>query len=320
MPPEGHFEQKRSLRRYGAAVGIVLAAALLRLMLLPGLGMGFAFITFYPAVMLAALYGGLRAGVLATVLSGLTADYFWMEPTGTFAIANPIDWLALSIFGGNGLLVSWVAEKVHQSKIRRQQAEASRRVELERLVAERTTELTNEIAERKRAEAASAQLAAIVTSSSDAILSKTLEGAIISWNAGAARIFGFGAEEMVGQSITRLFPPERIDEESEILARLGRGERIEHYETLRRTRDGGDLDVSLTISPIRDANGAVVGASKIIRDISERKRAEEALRESEHRLRRVYDFVAAGPGLLERERRHFRCQRQVPGDGRLRAG
>ena len=98
MPPEGHFEQKRSLRRYGAAVGIVLAATLLRLVLLPDLGTGYAFITFYPALMLAALYGGLRAGLLATFLSAAMADYFWMEPAGTFAMANPIDWLALCDF------------------------------------------------------------------------------------------------------------------------------------------------------------------------------------------------------------------------------
>jgi PAS domain S-box-containing protein len=124
-------------------------------------------------------------------------------------------------------------------------------------------------------------LAALVASSDDVIISKTLDGVILTWNPAAQRLFGYSEEEAVGQPITIIIPPELHDEEKEILRRLRAGERIQHHETRRITRDGRYLDVSLTISPIRDAAGAIVGASKILRDIGERKRVQEALRESE---------------------------------------
>ena len=125
------------------------------------------------------------------------------------------------------------------------------------------------------------RLAAIVDSSDDAIIGKDLNSIITSWNQGAERIFGYSAEEMIGTSIMRLIPPERQGEEEEILSYLKRGERFEHFETVRTTKEGRHLHVSLTISPIKDANGRVVGASKIARDITDRKLSEEALREAE---------------------------------------
>jgi PAS domain S-box-containing protein len=131
---------------------------------------------------------------------------------------------------------------------------------------------------------ADAMLAAIVDSSQDAIVSKTLDGIIQSWNTGAQRIFGYAAEEMIGSSITRIIPPELQDEEKRILEKIRKGERIEHYDTFRVAKDGRHIPVSLTISPIRDSTGAIVGASKVARDISERMRAEEALRDSERLL------------------------------------
>lgn len=141
--------------------------------------------------------------------------------------------------------------------------------------------IVQDIGERKQHEAASAHLAAIVISSSDAIISKTLDGIITSWNASAERMFGYTAHEMIGQSILRLIPPERCAEEDTVLARLRAGEVVDHFETVRVTKDGRLIDVSLTISPIRDASGAIIGASKIARDITERKRLEE---EQEHLL------------------------------------
>ena len=132
-----------------------------------------------------------------------------------------------------------------------------------------------------------ARLAAIVESSEDAIISKTLDGVIRSWNAGAERLFGYSQQEAVGQPITLIIPPERQNEERSILERLCRGERVEHFETVRVSRDGRRLDISLTISPICDKAGHVIGASKIARDITGRKQAEEALRESEERYRRA---------------------------------
>ena len=125
------------------------------------------------------------------------------------------------------------------------------------------------------------RLAAIVDSSDDAIIGKDLNGIISSWNQGAERIFGYSAEEMIGTSIMRLIPLERQGEEEEILSCLRRGERFEHFETVRTTKEGRQLHVSLTVSPIKDANGRVIGASKIARDITGRKLSEEALREAQ---------------------------------------
>ncbi|HET7207841.1 MAG TPA: PAS domain S-box protein [Terriglobales bacterium] len=129
-----------------------------------------------------------------------------------------------------------------------------------------------------------AETAAIVASSDDAIISKDLNGVITSWNRGAERIFGYTSQEAIGQSITMLIPRDQAEEEPMILNRIRRGEAIDHYETVRRRKDGSLLDISLTISPIRDAQGRITGASKIARDITERKRTEEALRVSEAHL------------------------------------
>jgi PAS domain S-box-containing protein len=131
----------------------------------------------------------------------------------------------------------------------------------------------------------SALLAAIVDSSDDAIVSKTLEGRILSWNRGATRIFGYEPHEVIGKPITIIIPPELHAEEQQILERLSRGERIEHFDTVRLTKDGRRIAISLTVSPVQDANGTIIGASKVARDVSERKLAEERLKESQEALR-----------------------------------
>lgn len=151
-----------------------------------------------------------------------------------------------------------------------------------------------DVTERKRAEEARARLAAIVESSDDAIVSKSLDGTIHSWNAGAERLFGYTAAEAVGQPIALIIPPDRQEEEREILARLSRGARIDHFETVRIARDGRPIDISLTVSPVRDAEGRIVGASKVARDITERKRTEQALKELNATLEsRVEERTAA---------------------------
>ena len=132
---------------------------------------------------------------------------------------------------------------------------------------------------RAQAQEMRSGLAAIVESSDDAIISKTLEGVITTWNHGAERIFGYTTEEAIGKPVTLLIPPDQIDEEPAILQKLRRGERIDHYETVRLKKDGTLLDVSLTVSPIKDLGGTIIGASKIARDITQRKRMEAALRE-----------------------------------------
>src|SRR5215469_12476798 len=137
------------------------------------------------------------------------------------------------------------------------------------------------VAERQHSDLVARRLAAIVDNSEDAIIGKDLNSIITSWNKGAERIFGYSAEEMIGTSIMRLIPLERQAEEEEILSRIKRGDRYDHFDTIRVTKDGRQLHVSLTISPIKDANGYVVGASKIARDITERKLAEKALAEAQ---------------------------------------
>jgi PAS domain S-box-containing protein len=148
-------------------------------------------------------------------------------------------------------------------------------------------------------------LAAIVESSDDAIISRDLNGIVRSWNRSAELLFGYDAEEMIGQSITRIIPQNRLSEEMEILGRIRAGERIEHYDTIRRRKDGSLVDVSLTVSPVIDKRGNIVGASKIARDVSERRRVQEqqdlVLREMNHRIRNLF---ALGSGLVTLTARH----------------
>ena len=168
-----------------------------------------------------------------------------------------------------------------------------------------------DVTERRRAEEAQARLAAIVESSDDAIVSKTLDGVIRSWNAGAERIFGYTAAEAVGRPITLIIPPERHDEEPAILARLRRGERVEHFETVRVAKDGRRLDISLTISPVRDADGHVIGASKVARDITDRKRADARVREQEQRTHRILESITDAFCTFDRDWRFTYVNRQA---------
>lgn len=152
------------------------------------------------------------------------------------------------------------------------------------------TELAD-TAEARRDDRSAGLLAAIVESSQDAIVGKTLDGIVTSWNAAAERIFGYSASEMIGRPISRLAPPGRAAEMQLILARIARGERVEHYETQRRRKDGQIIDAALTISPIRDPAGRIVGASKIARDITAAKREQVASAEREAQLRSILETV-----------------------------
>jgi PAS domain S-box-containing protein len=144
--------------------------------------------------------------------------------------------------------------------------------------------VARDLTERQSTEELRAWLAAVVDSSDDAIVSKTLDGVITSWNRGAERIFGYSAAEAVGRHISLIIPEDRRAEEDDVLARLRRGDRVDHFETVRRTRDGRFVPISLTVSPVRDAHGAMMGASKVARDITERRLAEEALRRARDEL------------------------------------
>jgi len=154
-----------------------------------------------------------------------------------------------------------------------------------------------DITDRKLAETFAQRIASIVESSDEAIISKDLTGKILSWNDGASRLFGYTAQEAIGKPVTILIPPDRLDEETGIIKRIQRGERVDRYETVRRRKDGSLVDVSLTVSPIKDGSGKIIGASKIAQDITDRKRAEQQknllLMEMKHRIKNTLATVQA---------------------------
>jgi PAS domain S-box-containing protein len=169
----------------------------------------------------------------------------------------------------------------------------------------RQYQIRDHLAEQERNLEAKGLLAAIVSSSDDVIISKTLDGNILTWNAGAEHLFGYTAAEVVGKPITILIPPERQAEEPAFLEKLRRGEPIEHFETVRVTKDGRRLDISLTVSPVRDETGRIIGASKVARDITESKRAADALRAAQEQLQLVTDNMAVAVTRCSRDFRYL---------------
>jgi len=196
----------------------------------------------------------------------------------------------------------WSGELRHTCKDGREVIVESR----QQLLSDGTViEVNRDVTERKQIEAdlrkTEQWLASIIQSSDDAIVSKNLDGIITSWNRGAERVFGYPAGEAIGRPITIVIPDDRPSEEREILTRIRRGERIDHFETIRRRRDGSLVNVSLTVSPIKDSNGKIVGASKIARDVSQQKRDQELIatlaREAEHRSKNLLSTALATVNL-----------------------
>jgi PAS domain S-box-containing protein len=261
---------------YSIAVCAVGIATIIRWVLAGYLPEGLPFVTYFIAIAVAALFGGFWPGALATVLAAITAFYLFMPPQFGFAFdkANTVALALFVLF--SGLLVLIVTAL---------NAAIDRSLELEE-------NLAAEIERSRRAERDSRRLAVIVETSDDAIIAKDLNGIVTSWNKGAERLFGYTAEEMIGHPISVLIPSDREDEEPSILARLRKGERIEHYETVRKRKDGSLIDISLTVSPITDRDGNVLGASKIARDIEEQKRAaiqkDMLIREMSHRVKNAF--------------------------------
>lgn len=240
--------------RYGFPVLLIALEVLIRIPLARVLGNAAPFILFFPIVTASAWYGGLAPGLLATALSTLTADYLYIPPLYSLEVADFPDVVRLILFITGGAFISWICGLLRAANLR-----ANELIGLQKKTAE-----------------ADAKLAAIVESSGDAVIGKTLDGIITSWNHGAERIYGYTAAEIVGQSITTIAPPERRDEIKEILERLKQGKSVEHSETVRVRKDGRRIDISLTISPIKDSDGQIIGASTIARDITARKRREHA--------------------------------------------
>jgi PAS domain S-box-containing protein len=236
-------------RAYGFALLAFLIAVLLRLGIDPWLGKSVPYLLFFPAIIVAARYGGFGPGVLVTALSAATAVFRYLEPLRQFSIEQPSDVLSLALFLAIGTLIASLSDTL------------------------------------RRAEADQWHLAAIVQSSVDAVVSKDLNAVITSWNRGAERLFGYSAAEAVGRPITIIIPPDRWTEEDDLIRMIRAGGRIEPFETIRRRKDGSDVEVSVTVSPIFDAVGTITGASKIARDISDRRRVERARAELVERQR-----------------------------------
>jgi PAS domain S-box-containing protein len=247
------FRTKPPVRQYALAIFATLVALLLQSLLRPLYGTFYPYHAVWLAVVFSAWYCGLGPSIAATLLSALGVWYLFLPPPYSFEVQDRTE-----VFGAIGFL----------------------------LIAACIVALGETV---RRASASRFRLAAIVDSSDDAIISKNLDGIITSWNAGAERLFGWTPEEAIGRPITLVIPPELQHEEEGILRRLRAGQRVDHYETIRVSKDGTRRDLSLTISPVRDARGRVVGASKIARDIGERKlieaMREKAQEELEHRVR-----------------------------------
>lgn len=237
--------QRHWAHRYGCAALFVVLALLLNL--IPVAGESLPFIFFFAAVALSAAVCGFGPALFATALSAITADYFFLPPR--FVLAHSAsDLLRVLFFVLVSLVISGLANRKSKAE---------------------------QIAQLRRT-----HMAAIVESSDDAIYTKTLEGIITTWNRGAERLFGYKAEEIIGKNVAQLAPPEKQQEEAKIMERLNRGERIDHWETIRIRKDKSTVHISLTVSPLSD-DGKILGASSIARDITTRKISEEALRRAE---------------------------------------
>lgn len=234
--------------RYAIAVFAAVAALYFRHLLSPLFGETNAYHTVWVAIVFCSWYCGLGPSIFCALICALGVDYFFLPPVGSFKIIDRSE-----LYGMLGFLAfSSVIIALGESN--------------------------------RRGASSRSLLAAIVDSSDDAIISKNLDGVITSWNHGAQRIFGWTSQEAVGQPITLITPPELHDQEIDILTRVAGGERIDHFETFRMTKLGKRVDVALTISPVRGQGRRIVGASKIARDITERKLVEEQLRAARDHL------------------------------------
>ena len=269
-----HQLQRNPWWVWGSLVGGLLIATLIRWAIGGLVQERIPFTTYYPAIVVATLLGGFWWGTLASILSAAVAWWLFMPPTFGFAL-DQAQLVSLITFLLVCLLLVGTVTALNAA------------VDL----------LLVEINLRRESRLALGQLASVVETSDDAIITKDLNGIVTSWNKGAERIFGYEANEIIGKPISLLIPPDRPDEEPSILARLRKGQRIEHYETVRRRKTGELIDISLSVSPLADATGKIVGASKIARDITVRRQAQEVqsllLGEMRHRINNLFAITNA---------------------------
>ncbi len=247
-------DSRRGPWAYVLAVGLALLALLLSAYL------GEAFhgpvqIVLTMPIILAAYWGGFWPGVLAMATAVLGANYYLLAPLGSFAVASPLERAKEVILILGGLLICAICARLHHERRRAERGQDA----------------------AERGQHATAQLAAIIGSSEDAIIGKDLNGVITSWNPASARMFGYSEAEMIGSPIATLIPPDLLAEEERIIGLLKAGRSVQHFETMRLCKSGAKILVSLSVSPIRDSDGRVIGAAKIARDITEKKAAEAHL-------------------------------------------
>jgi PAS domain S-box-containing protein len=247
---------------YAGAIAVTGVALWVRFLFGAAL-VGTPYLPVYFAVLIAARYWGLGPSTLVTALGAIGCTI--LPPA--VAPYRAIVFLVLAA------LLIWIVEIFRSAR-----ADAERHAQV---AEERMEQLRKEVAQRADDERRSAQLRAIVESSEDSIISKDLDGVIQSWNRGAEQVFGYTAAEAIGQNMSILLQPDRVHEESEIIERIRRGGRVKHFETIRLHKSGKPIHVSLMVSPIRGPDGAIVGASQIARDITERKEFEEQIRQTQ---------------------------------------
>jgi len=233
---------------YSLAVALAVLAQIARIPLHPPTVI--PFITYVPFIIFAAWSCGTGPGLLTAGLCTLECAYFAVEPIGSLRVANWQDWIGMAILPLTGVVSCLLFDSLRKAR-------------------------RSDALSQAQADTLSKRLGAIVDSSEDAIIGKDLGGVITSWNRSAERMFGYSAAEAIGQHITFFMDPRTANEELEVLSKLWAGETVDHYETRRRRKDGTSIFVSVTASPVRDASGKIVGASKIARDITERKKNEE---------------------------------------------